>query len=75
MPQVLSTQPRPRFMTSNFTLKLDQRQLPVSLEDLATMLEIDLMMLKDRKAFAKRVTKAVQAAYGQGQGPVTSNAG
>jgi hypothetical protein len=45
---------------------LDRRRPPVSFDDLALMLEIDLTVINDRSRFRRRLRRALDDAYAQG---------
>jgi hypothetical protein len=46
---------------------LQPRQPAVSLDDLALMLEIDLTVLGDKHGFQRRLKRALENAFQQGQ--------
>jgi hypothetical protein len=47
-------------------IKLQQRQAPVTIDDLAQMLEIDLTVFADHSAFRRRLQRALDDAFQQG---------
>jgi len=47
-------------------LRLTPRLPPVSLDDLAVMLELDLMVMGNKQTFAARIKRALHTAYRQG---------
>ncbi len=49
-------------------IRLHHRQLPVTIDDLANMLEIDLEVFGDRNGFRRRLKRALENAFKQGRG-------